>query len=174
MFTYVLLFVHTFIVFNKYILLCAHFSPKSLYTSQQTAPYCPPLLTIQAARGPQSGFSFLDSDTARWQKWINSRACHSGDGVPGTLRFLCSHGTHVYAHMEPVRTWNLSLRLTVSGRPSVTVQAESLSAAHGDGPRAAWVLAPGLIGPGPHHTGNHHLHHDSHGTASYYYWYYAH
>ena len=57
-------------------------------------------------RAPQSGFSFLDSDTTRWQKWIVSRACFSGDGVPGTSRFSCSHGTQVCAHMEPVRTWN--------------------------------------------------------------------
>jgi hypothetical protein len=38
MFTYLLSFVHTGIVFTKYILLCAHVSPKSLNTSQQTAP----------------------------------------------------------------------------------------------------------------------------------------
>ena len=35
-------------------------------------------------RAPQPGFSFLDSDITRWQKWIVSRACLSGDGVPGT------------------------------------------------------------------------------------------
>ena len=53
-------------------------------------------------RAPQSGFSFLDSDTARWRKWIISRVCLSGDGVPGTSCFLCSHGIHVCAHREPL------------------------------------------------------------------------
>jgi hypothetical protein len=58
-----------------------------------------PLLPITAGhpdsqRAPKSGVCFLDSDTARWQKWIISKACLLGDGVPGTSHFLCSHGTH--------------------------------------------------------------------------------
>ena len=90
--------------------LCAHFSQKK---SQHVPANCPLRPTTAdhpgSQRAPQSGFSFLDSDTARWQKWIISRACLSGDGVPGTSRSLCSHGSHVCAHMEPVRTWNPSV-----------------------------------------------------------------
>ena len=88
--------------------LCTLFTKKSFHVTSNC-----PLLPATAdhpgsQRAPQSGFSFLDSDTTRWQKWIISRACLSGDDVPGISRFSCSHGTHVSscAHMEPVRTWN--------------------------------------------------------------------
>jgi hypothetical protein len=36
-------------------------------------------------RLPQSAFSFLDSDTVRWPKWIICSESLLGDGVPGTL-----------------------------------------------------------------------------------------
>ncbi len=90
--------IHTF--------MCTLFNKKSQHVS---ANY--PLRPTTADhpgrhRAPQSGFSFLDSDTTRWQKWNVSRACLSVDGVPGTSRFSCSHGTQVCDHMEPVRTWN--------------------------------------------------------------------
>jgi hypothetical protein len=89
--------------------MCTLFTKKSLHVSAN----CPLRPTTADHPGsqspPQSGFSFLDSDTTRCRKWIISRACLLGDGVPGTPRFLCSHGFHVCAHMELMRTWNPSV-----------------------------------------------------------------
>ena len=107
LYMYLLLCVHTYYFFNKiHTFMCTLFTKKSLHVSAN----CPLRPTTAdhpgSQRAPQSGFSFLDSDTARWQKWIISRACLSGDGVLGTSRFSCSHGTHVCSHMKPVRTWN--------------------------------------------------------------------
>ena len=86
--------------------MCTLFTKKSLHVSAN----CPLRPTTAdhpgSLRAPQSGFSFLDSDTTRWQQWIISRACLFGDSVPGTSRFSSSHGTHVCAHMEPLLTWN--------------------------------------------------------------------
>ena len=129
-FAYFLSIVHTCIVFNQYIRLCARFAPNISDKSQpllevstvletgrphsqdtwagggdvglvnwsmsrHAFPRPEPLNTIancplrpttaghpDSLRAPKSGFSFLDSDNTRWRRWIISRACISGDGVP--------------------------------------------------------------------------------------------
>jgi hypothetical protein len=52
-------------------------------------------------RAPQSGFSFLDSDTTRWRKWIISRACPSGDWRARNIAlFLLTWNPS--RHMKPI------------------------------------------------------------------------
>jgi hypothetical protein len=93
--------VHTLIVFNKYTVLCAHFSSKSLNTSQQTAPYGPPLLAIQAARGPPNqAFPSLT---------VILQGGYSGLSAGPVFRVMACPEHHAFrAHMEPtfVLTWN--------------------------------------------------------------------
>ncbi len=47
-------------------------------------------------RPHQFACSFLDSDTARWPKWIIGRDCLFGNGVPGTSCYFCSHRTLLF------------------------------------------------------------------------------
>ena len=103
----VYIFSAHFHAFNKYTLLCAHFSSKSLDTPQQTAPYGPPLLAIQAARGPPNqAFPSLT---------VILQGGKSGLSAGPVFRVMaCPEHSAFRAHMEPILSHE-----TDSGRENV-------------------------------------------------------
>ena len=94
MFTNLLSFVHTGILFTKYILLCAHFLPKSLYTSQQTAPSAHHCWPSRQPEGPPIRlFSSLT---------VILQGGNSGLSAGPVFRMMaCPEHCAFCAHMEP-------------------------------------------------------------------------